>query len=736
MPDRALNFINFEKYFSLLHRLIPASAGFAFCDRAGDLIATCCNTDELKTGDHIDLKAFKPINNNNISYNTYLSSADTDKPLIRVDVCDRSNEAIASLLAITGNKVIEQNGNDHSTIEDCLHNISLCVSKEYELSVELNAMARELTDRYEELNLVYGTNDDIIEFEHESYAYNKLLENCVEHLNLGAAILIFPEQETTYCSKANHDPVQSPLHLLEHFSNEFYLTIRKNQSSIIINDFSDPLRSELNLEIPYKIMAAPVKNGKGSVTGMLVCLNHMHKIDYFNSDRNLLKVMSHKVSKIIQANYDSLTGLMNMHSFQRCLKDAIDSARSKGLFHSLLNIDLDQLRVINDSLGREAGDASIKMISRILKTKLRNTDTISYLGEGHFSVLLEKCSLEQGMRVAESVRAAIINKQLEWDSKSVDISVSIGMAIIEPNTQNVDAALEAAEIARELAKEGGIGRIQVFSPGDKDLEDRKDQMQWVSRIQNALREDSFRIYCQEIYPLTSTNEKYHFEILLRLSDENGSIIAPGVFIPPAEQFNLMPLLDRWVIDKTFSILYEHGLAQHACEGVVSINLSGQSLSDAGLVDYIANKLTEYHLLSNCICFEITETAAISNMELAHNVITSLRDNGFHFSLDDFGTGLSSFTYLKDLPVDYLKIDGSFVRVIMEDKISHAMVASINQIGHLIGLKTIAEFVENDEIKNQLLLIGVDYAQGYSICKPLPLEEYLTELNADASTRTG
>jgi len=295
--------VDFDKYFSLLHKLIPASAGFAFCDSAGYLIATSCNTGDLETGDHIDLDAFKPTGNNSLAYNTRLSVADADSPFVKVDVCNRFDEAIASLLVITGNEAINQDDNAHTDIEEILKTVSSCVAQENELSVELNAMARELTDRYEELNLVYETNDEIIEFENEADAYDQLLQNCVEHLDLGAAILIFPEQETIYYITAKHDPIQSPLYLIQQFSIELYLAIRKSRSSIIINDFTNPVRAELSMEIPYNIMAAPVMNGKGAITGMIVCLNHMHKTDYFNSDKNLLHVMSRKVSKIIQANY-------------------------------------------------------------------------------------------------------------------------------------------------------------------------------------------------------------------------------------------------------------------------------------------------------------------------------------------------------------------------------------------------------------------------------------------------
>jgi EAL domain-containing protein (putative c-di-GMP-specific phosphodiesterase class I) len=310
------------------------------------------------------------------------------------------------------------------------------------------------------------------------------------------------------------------------------------------------------------------------------------------------------------------------------------------------------------------------------------------------------------------------------------------MALIEPYTKSTDAILEAAEIARESAKEGGRNRIQVYRHDDSDLVARKEQLQWVNRIQKALREDQLQLYAQTIEPLADTNENYHLEILLRLIDREGVVISPAEFIPPAERFNLMPTIDRWVIDKTFSTLSGHGFAQSPHEGIVSINLAGQSLSDEGLIDYIDQKFTEYSLSTDCICFEVTETSAIGNMESAHYVMSSLKDKGCRFSLDDFGTGLSSFSYLKYLPVEYVKIDGSFVREMLDDRVAHAMVSSINQIGHVMGLKTIAEFVENDELKKQLELISIDYIQGYAVCKPVPLDEYLAVLLRGDTVMTG
>ena len=291
-------------------------------------------------------------------------------------------------------------------------------------------------------------------------------------------------------------------------------------------------------------------------------------------------------------------------------------------------------------------------------------------------------------------------------------------------------------MARDAAKEIGCNRIQVYLQNDDDFAIRKDHLQWVTRIQQALRNDEFAVFAQTISPVAHTDESYHFEVLLRMLDKDGSIIPPGKFIPPAEQFNLMPIIDRWVINKTLEILSSAGFAQQPGEGIVSINLSGQSLTDNELTDYVIDEINKYHIAPECICFEITETAAIHDTRSAHNIFRQLKSRGFKLSLDDFGTGLSSFSYLRDMPVDFLKIDGSFVRTILEDNVTSAMVASINHVGHVMGIKTIAEFVESDEIITALKHIGVDYLQGYAIAKPADLPNYLSELRSSSSALAG
>ncbi|MCZ6854144.1 MAG: EAL domain-containing protein, partial [Gammaproteobacteria bacterium] len=449
-----------------------------------------------------------------------------------------------------------------------------------------------------------------------------------------------------------------------------------------------------------------------------------------------LKVVGRKVAKIFQTHYDELTGIYNRRAFESIVEKALISANERNISHCLLNINLDQLKVINDAVGRDAGDWIIERTAVILKGELSESASIGYLGGGKYGILLERCNLDNGAHAAEELRSSIQRSELKWNGKHIDVTVTVGVALVEPNTENIDYALEATEIALDSARQNGRNRVRVFSHDDQYITARKSQMYWANYVQTALREDHFRIHAQTIQPVSSTTERFHFEILIGLVDVNGVMVFPDKFIPPAEKFNLMPLVDRWVINATFESLADNGFAQTRNEGIVSINLSGQSVANDELAHYIAEKLEQYDIDPSCVCFEITETAAIGDLSSALRVLNQIKQHGCHLSLDDFGTGLSSFSYLRTLPVDYVKIDGSFVKVLLEDEVSHAMVTSINHVGHVMGLKTVAEFVENDLILAELEKIGVDYVQGYAIARPVPITECLRAIEPRASTSAG
>jgi EAL domain-containing protein (putative c-di-GMP-specific phosphodiesterase class I) len=363
---------------------------------------------------------------------------------------------------------------------------------------------------------------------------------------------------------------------------------------------------------------------------------------------------------------------------------------------------------------------------------VRDHDLVARLSGDKFGVLLKNCDLMTAEVLMKKVSHGVSSLELEWEGERHQVSISIGIVPINSETKSVPSLLDSAETARNLSKQRGRNSIHVLEIEDDSLLRRKEEIRWVGRIQQALRDDRFCLYAQLIEPMQTCNSHQHYEILLRLQDEAGKIVAPGEFIPAAERFFLMSGLDLWVINRAFHELAEmhRGPCKRHCK--ISVNLSGQSLSDPfTLANYIENKLAEYGLDANDICFEITESAAIANLEEAATFIDQIRGLGCKFALDDFGTGLSSFSYLKNLKVDYLKIDGSFVSDIARDSVSESMVAAINQVGHALQLETVAEYVENDEIRQKLVSIGVDYGQGYGIGKPMPFCKIQAEL-----TRTG
>jgi diguanylate cyclase (GGDEF)-like protein/PAS domain S-box-containing protein len=426
-----------------------------------------------------------------------------------------------------------------------------------------------------------------------------------------------------------------------------------------------------------------------------------------------------------QASHDSLTGLINRHEFERRAERLLATAHTDKSEHAFCFMDLDQFKIVNDTSGHTAGDEMLRQLSTLLKDVVRHRDTLARLGGDEFGVLMEHCSLDDAHRVATSIQKAIQDFQFSWEGHSFKVGVSMGLVAITENDLKLSRILSDADIACYMAKDKGRNRIQVYYPEDAETAQRHGEMQWVTRINKAIEEEHFCLYAQVIEPLDKSNES-HYEILIRMLGEDDDVIPPGAFLPAAERYNLISKIDRWVISATFDLLESH-TSFLMKNGFCSINLSGQSLADMEFQEYVINQLTTRNIPPGKICFEITETAAITNLSVATLFLSKMKVLGCRFALDDFGSGLSSFGYLKNMEVDYLKIDGMFVKDIVDDPIDHAMVKSINEIGHVMGMQTIAEFVENDEIKGMLREIGVNYVQGYGIGKPVPFKELLINL---------
>lgn len=432
-----------------------------------------------------------------------------------------------------------------------------------------------------------------------------------------------------------------------------------------------------------------------------------------------------------QASHDPLTELLNRREFERRIKQAIGNIQGCNEQHALLYLDLDQFKIINDTCGHIAGDTLLCQVSKLLQSKLRRSDILSRLGGDEFGILLSHCPTEQALWIANELCQTIQQFRFILPEKTFAVGVSIGLVFINKNTLDFASALSAADAACYAAKNRGRNRVHVYEIEDWKLSVQRREMQWVSRIPKALEENRFCLYYQPIIPLSSDDTySEHREVLLRLEDEDGNIVLPMAFIPAAERYNLMHLIDRWVISTLFAYLQQY---QDRIDGKTSsqilyaVNLSGASINDEQFIYFVREQFTRFCIPPSIICFEITETLAITQLAKAAQLMWELRALGCRFALDDFGSGMSSFTYLKNLPVDYLKIDGAFIKDVVQDTIAAEMVGAIARIAAVMDIKTIAEFVENDAIIAKLKVLGLDYAQGYGIARPYPLESAVTQL---------
>lgn len=462
--------------------------------------------------------------------------------------------------------------------------------------------------------------------------------------------------------------------------------------------------------LPVLDTAAPIRSRDGFLIGAVLVFHDV------TVTLNLARELTH------QASHDALTGVPNRREFEKRLEQLLARARDDGQPHVVCYLDLDRFKVVNDTCGHVAGDELLRQVADLLRSHLRASDLLARLGGDEFGLLLQSCPLDKALSVTEKIREAIQDFRFAWEGKQFSIGVSIGIVEIGVVECDLGLLLSCADAACYAAKEGGRNRVHVYQPDDDKLLEQHGQMEWVSRLQAALDQDRLRLFVQPIVPLRKgENMPMHYEILVRL-EENGKLIAPGSFLPAAERYNLMPRIDQWVLDNTLAWLGDRYRIHGELDGMYGINLSGASLSDERFRKTLRAALEQRRLPPGALCFEITETTAVANLSKVVPFIMEVKQLGCKFALDDFGSGLSSFAYLKTLPVDFLKIDGHFVKDVERDPIDLAMVEAINAIGHVMGLETIAEFVESEAILQRLASIGVDYAQGYHLGEPRPLAD--------------
>lgn len=709
---------SFNRYATLVQALIPDVAGFALCDELGQ----AAQFRDLETESQI----LPVIEKLGVEHPGWASAAQSQihrfdgQTLVIRGLRNTSREVIASMAILIGKDSLP------SADESSLTAVADCLEHELNLDAELDSMTHELTERYEELNLVYHTEDQVNYFRQGQEALKDLTQNCLDYLDVGLSVLILKNKGVTISFDHPKKPIPNADRVRTRLAAELYSWVIKHGETIVINEQTDPLASSLTPGLPHRVLCCPVLESSGNVMGILATVNNFDKPIFTNSDRNLLQIMARKASKIIVANYDALTGLMNRNGYEYFLASALAHVRTAEAEGSLLHINIDQMHILNDTVGHAVGDEAIRIVGVIVDSEKRDGDVVSRLGGDEFGVLMHGCSCTDAGEFAERLCRQIENTPINFGGEKYAVTVSIGVATITPQSKSVAQVIGGAELACSVAKEQGQNRVEVYRLDNVDVVRREEQVHFVAHIQNALAENRFELYSQPILALTSDGHDHHTEILLRLIDEDGGIMEPNKFIPAAERYHLMPSVDRWVISKTLELLSNFD-REALIGGTYAINLSGQSLGDNGFLEFVHAEIASSGVPPSCLCFEITETAAVAKMDKAVRFMESVRDIGCSFSLDDFGSGMSSFGYLKSLPVDYLKIDGAIIRDMVKDETSAAMVLAINQVGHAMNLRTIAEYVESAAIMARVKEIGVDYAQGFLIGRPKPFIERLRDI---------
>lgn len=702
--------INFDKYNRLAERLISNAQGIVVLDSQVELVwgdqqvaHWVSSTLQLQNNQRVESGNFT-ADNHRIYYAPIVDSDGFSHGLVCLSITEGSSQS-------------EQDKD--SIILEGFSIIVACICDELQANNELNSMATELAERYDELNLLYESGDNSSQPAGGKEELKKLVVNCSEYMDVDFAVLLMPEKKITCLEsvpKRNNDANK----IVDQLLTSVYPWAQENDKTLVISNTSDVLARKLFPDFPYKLISCPIHDGNGGVSGILVLLNDYEKVDFSNSDSNLLGVIALKAAKIVQATYDQLTGLLTRSSFEAVLDDLVENKATDLVEQCLVVINIAQLNVVNDAYGLQVGDELITDVGKLLEKELRNGDFVAHLSGGEFGVLLNCCSTIQAKQVAEKLQKKINKMQFMCDEEAIGVLVRVAIMPVPLSTSS-RALMATADAAMDVAKKKGPNWIEVYSQSDEEVYARQSQKKWIQPIQAALRQDQFKLYCQGIFDGDESSEAHHYEILLRWLDSSGEIISPGEFLPAAEHYKLMPKIDRWVIQNTIKLLSEYSTELENSNLSWAINLSGQTISDPSFRECLINAIKSAPIPAHCLGFEITESSAIDNLTEAQNLMLSLKELGCKIYLDDFGTGLSSFGYLQSLPFDYVKIDGCFIRGIRQDPVSIAMVRAICDVAKAMGLGSVAEFVENREDIAYLQELGIDLLQGFSLHKPEGME---------------
>jgi len=729
-PEKPLMDASFEPYSRLLRMLMPSVGSVVVHDGFANLVWSS-DEEDLSDAPELIRETISNALAEGSEFAGIVRALDADRVVYSFAVRGEQIEllGIVSMIARLSGKQTEARPLNY--VRPLIQPALECLRREMLLRSQLGSREQDLGGRERDLSLMLEMSSHQAVSASDADEFELILKTGLDHMHCALAALWVPEKDIVLSLTRSGQPMAPEA--LQRAQQHLMAWMQLQQRTIVVNRISKVVA---NGAAPYKILACPVRHPSGRVMGVLGLFNPPSADDFDSHQTRIAELLAKKATVIIQSHYDTSTGLMTRHAFER-QAGVLLAASESPLAHCILYLDIDRLHLINETFGMHVGDDVIALVAECVAKTLPRGALSARISGDRLAALVPNVGMEAAATVAENIRAAVAAVAPRAGQGSFEVSASVGVAPIGRSGNALAHALATAEIACKAAKDRGRDRVEVFQDSDQSIIRRHTDILVIGQIRDALDTDRFRLDAQPILPLRRNYGRPRFELLIRMLGDHGEIIPPAKFLSSAERYQLMPSIDRWVVRRACELLGAHHKTISEESARFAINLSGQSLQDESFLQFVIDQIEKSELPANVLCFELTETATIGNLAKAQEFMRTLQNLGCQFALDDFGTGVSSLAYLKDLSVNYLKIDGSFVRDSVQNPRSDSMIKAIAQLAKVMCMETIAEYVETDYLRVKMTDLGVDYGQGFAMGKSQPLEELLAELAIyEATVSTG
>jgi diguanylate cyclase (GGDEF)-like protein len=707
---------NLDPYGQLLRMLMPRALGICFYDAKG---APIWVTDDYDGPDPAPLveAALAQVPAATTGRIDGFSQDHEGAPAYVFRLRDTEGGIIAIAVLLTR----DGENRPYSFVQSLVQPALECLQRELEARASVDNLTRDLRSRDDDLELLLKVAPADPASPEAGDELGMMVKTCVDHLGCLLGALVVPERNIAICKASGGERPQ--VEILTKIHRHLLNWVQLQRRNLVINKVKvRPIELP-----PYKILCTPVRHASGRVAGFLVMFREENSPNFDPRTERLVELLARKMTATLQINFDALTALLTRAAFETQVRGQL-AARRQPVPECVLYLDVDRMHVVNDNFGMHVGDELIGKVAEVLRKKPRPNALAARIAGDRFAVFLPDCTLEFAQQIGEMLRRQCAELTYARGDGTVQVSVSVGVAELPVESHNRLAhGLANAEIACKAAKDRGRDRVELFQDADQSIMRRSADIVVVQALHEALAADRFALFAQPILPLGAEHTEPRFEFLLRMVSANSELLPPEKFLSAAERYQLLPAIDRWVVKNALGALASHAAALRGRAMRFSMNISGASIASDDFLEFLVGSIADSNLPPEILCFELTETSAVSNLARADQLMQRLREIGCSFALDDFGTGLSSLVYLKSLPVSVLKIDGAFVRDAGSNPRTESMVRAIAQLARTMGMETVAEYVETDELRARMAGLGVDYGQGFAIGRPVPIDQILGDL---------